>query len=496
MVEGRITRLNRSICQPLLAAAVMFVGFFVVGMLSVQRRLPLGVDVPRSKILTMGGFLTGAARALGMSSLTRHELSIVYICTVVVLFGVYVWTLIELSRNDARIGRAFIIGTSLIFCIWIFFAPPILAKDLFNYAAYGKAIAVHGRNPYIFPPSAFPGDHLVRYMDCRDAVSVYGPLFNYIAALVTLVAGKSVVANVVAFKLLSLVFFVAGMFVLDDLACRTKKPRRSFILLAAAWNPLLLINVVGGGHNDLIMILFILLGFLLYRKGYPVLAVSSLVLAAMIKSTAILFVVPMIVLFVRENAIRSLRQYLLALVAIVAIPLILYLPCWPGIKGLSKTLTVASSFSGSSVPYLISHALGFLARSTGASEAAAHTMGHDLALGVALGFFLAVFVFLCYRVRDYRGLLYYSGAIALAFLFTTSWLMEWYAGFVIVLVAICGSRLITWAGVALTFVLSFYGRHIVAPLDFWFVSISLLVILVVLLYFLKKKRKSSLNPAG
>ena len=471
--------------RPALAAAVMFVGFFVVGMVATQRRSTLGVETPRSLVLSMGGFLSGAARVLGVSSLSKHGLSILYTCTIVVLFAAYIWTLVLLARNGKGIGRGFIIGSSIAFCALLLFTPPMLAKDLFNYAAYGKAIAVHSRNPYLVPPSAFPRDHLARFMDVPDAVSVYGPLFNYIAALTTWIAGKSVVANIIAFKLLAFIFFVGSLFVLDDLARRTKKDRRSFILLAAAWNPLLLIHIVGGGHNDAIMIFFMLLGFLMYRKGRAVLAVSSVMLAVMIKSTAALFLIPILVLFVRENAKRGLRQYILSAVAIIGIPLVLYLPYWPGLSGLKKTVTVASGFSGAAVPHLLSQVLDFFAWIGSGFHSGAHSLVHGVALGIALVVFLALFLYLCSRVRNYRSLLYYSGAIALVFLFSTSWLMAWYGGFVMVLVALSGSRLLTWAGVASTFVLSFYGRH-VAPIDFRVIPVALLAIALVLLFLRKR----------
>ncbi len=488
------SRLTKSLIRrPALAATVMFVGFFVVGMVATQRRSTLGVETPRSLVLSMGGFLSGAARVLGVSSLSKHGLSILYTCAIVVLFAAYIWTLVLLARNGKGIGRAFIIGSSIAFCMLLLFTPPLLAKDLFNYAAYGKAIAVHGRNPYLVPPSAFPRDHLVKFMDVPGAVSVYGPLFNYISALTTWIAGKSVVTNIIAFKLLAFIFFVGSLFVLDDLARRTKKDRRSFMLLAAAWNPLLLIHIVGGGHNDAIMIFFMLLGFLMYRKGRAVLALSSVMLAVMIKSTAALFLIPMLVLFVRENAKRGLRQYVLAAVAIIGIPLVLYLPYWPGLSGLKKTVTVASGFSGDAVPHLLSQVLNFFAWIGSGFHSGTHSLVHGAALVIALVFFLALFVYLCSRVRDYRSLLYCSGAIALVFLFTTSWLMAWYGGFVMVLVALSGSRLLIWAGVVSTFVLSFYGRH-VTPIDVRVFPVALLAIALVLLYCLRKGRLTSGRP--
>jgi hypothetical protein len=154
---------------------------------------------------------------------------------------------------------------------------------------------------------------------------------------------------------------------------------------------------------------------------------------------------------------------------------------------------VASGFSGDAVPHLLSQILNFFAGIGGGFHSGAHSLVHGAALGIALVFFLALFVYLCSRVRDYRSLLYCSGAIALVFLFTTSWLMAWYGGFVMVLVALSGSRLLIWAGVASTFVLSFYGRH-VTPIDSRVIPVALLAIAMVLLFCLRKGRLTSGRP--
>jgi alpha-1,6-mannosyltransferase len=475
-------------------AGVMFVGFFVVGMVAVQRQYALGVDAPRSPALAMGGFLSGAARVLGISSLSKQGLSILYTCTLVVLFAAYIWTLVLLAENGRGIGRAFIIGSSVAFCVWLLFTPPILAKDLFNFASYSKAIAVHGKNPYILPPSAFPRDQVLQYISWKGAVSVYGPLFNYLAALTTVIAGKSVVANVIAFKLLAFAFFVGSLFLLDDLARRTKKDRRSFMLLAAAWNPLVLIHLVGGGHNDTIMVFFILLGFLLYKKERALLAICSVVLAAMIKSTAALVLIPMLVLFVREYAKRSFRQYVMAAVAIVGIPLVLYLPYWPGLSGFRKMLSVGSGFNAISIPSLFRLLFERAFHGLGMSVSLAQRWGRNVASLVFLLLLAVLFIYFCSRVRDYRSLIYYSGAIALAFLFTTSWLMAWYGGFVMILTVVSGSYLLASTGIAATVVFAFYGKGL-NPLPFKFFTAMLLLVAICLLLFMALRKRRTVGPS-
>lgn len=453
-------RLLRFLEEPYLAAAVMFLCFGLVAILTVQPRYKLGVPSPHSNYLTMGGFLNSAARFLGVSRLSTHGLTALYMVVLLVLYAAYVWMLIVLAGKGKRVGSAFIIGSSVAFCLWLLFIPPIIAKDLYNNAFCGRAISVYGKNPYVVVPRSFPLDPLTRFIGWKDIVSVYGPLFTYLSALTTLIAGKSVVSNILAFKLLGFAFFLGSLFLVDDLARRLVGDRRSFVLLAVAWNPLVLIHLVGGAHNDTIMVFLILLGFLLYRKERPVLAVVSVVLAVLIKITAVYVLIPMMVLFLRENAKRGIRQYLEAALAIIAIPLALYLPLWPGKSGFESILWVGSRYSGASVPRFFRGHLRAALQGLGMKAPAAWTASYGATRIVFLLLFLVLFVLLCYRVRDLRSLIFYSGVIMFAFLMTTTWLMPWYAGFLVILAALSGSYLWTGGAVAVTAVMCYFGPDI------------------------------------
>ncbi len=456
----------------------MFAAFVVVGICAVQRRYGLAVPAPESTVLSFGGLLTGAARLTGMDHLSREGLTYVYMSTVLVMYATYGWALYLFRKNGPLPRSAFIIGAGLAFALLVLLVPPLLARDLFNYASYGRMIAVHGSNPYLTAPKAFPSEHVLAYISWRSTPSVYGPLFNYMAALIGLAAGSGAVGNVLGFKIAMLAFFAGSLLVVDRLARRIRPERADFILLAVAWNPLVLVHLVGGGHNDLMMVFFIVSAFLLYRKGYPALAVTSAVLACLVKSTAVLVLVPILVLLLRQNARWRLSTYVRSAAALVFIPLAFYLPQWPGIKGLKLALTVGSGYSAASVPRFFRGQVAAVLRALGLAR-------HDLLAASAvraffLMLFLSLFVLFCYRVRDFRSLILYSGAILFAFTMTTGWLMPWYAGAVIMLVALSGSYRFTAAAAGMTLVLSLYGRGI----NHWTNSVFPLLLLAVAVSFL------------
>src|SRR5450759_4493207 len=307
MIRGEKTeqprrRLVSAVNNPRLMVSIMFVCMWLVAILAVQRNHLLGVDAPKSRLLTLGGFLTGSARALGISRLSSAVTSEFYAVLIAVLFLSYIWALVLVARGKATMSRGFIIGASVALCLWVLFITPLYAKDLFNYASYGKMLSFHGANPYLHGAADFPRDPVLPYISWKHAISVYGPLFTYLSALITLIARQGAIANIFAFKLVGFAFFLGSLFVVDSLARRMFPSRRAFILVAVAWNPLVIIHLVGVAHNDLIMLFLILTAFLLYRQEKPVWALFSCALAVMIKTTAVFVLIPMLVLFLKQNS--------------------------------------------------------------------------------------------------------------------------------------------------------------------------------------------------
>jgi hypothetical protein len=72
------------------------------------------------------------------------------------------------------------------------------------------------------------------------------------------------------------------------LLARQKTAVRSAYTLLWAWNPALLLIFIADGHNDGLMIMWLLLGLLLSRRGYPTVGFLVLLLAPLTKPIAVL----------------------------------------------------------------------------------------------------------------------------------------------------------------------------------------------------------------
>ena len=162
-------------------------------------------------------------------------------------------------------------------------APPLLSLDLFSYVSYARLDELGGLNPYEAVPADLPGDAALPYvLDNRDVVSAYGPLFT----LVTLpLAHLGVGAAVYSLKALAAVSVLATTLLVARLAVARGLDSRPALALIAL-NPLVLVHVVGGGHNDALMALALTLGLAGALGGWELAGGVGLVAAAGIKASA------------------------------------------------------------------------------------------------------------------------------------------------------------------------------------------------------------------
>ncbi len=164
-------------------------------------------------------------------------------------------------------------------------APPLLSLDVFSYVSYARLEALHGLNPYEHPPSAVAEDEALAFVEAwADSVSVYGPLF----AIVTLPAGLlGVAAAVWSLKAMAAVAVLAIAWVVARLAAlRGVDPRFAVVLVAL--NPVVLVHVVGGAHNDALMAALMTLSVAGVVVGRELSGGIGIVAASMVKASALL----------------------------------------------------------------------------------------------------------------------------------------------------------------------------------------------------------------
>jgi hypothetical protein len=198
---------------------------------------------------------SGAAPPWGMRSLHMSADVATVGLWFAVLAGVggVVAGLVAVRRGARPSIRVLIIGAVLAVVV-LAVLPPAGSTDVFDYAAYGRIMAL-GHNPYLMSPyrlrlahNAFAQSVPVTW---EHVVSVYGPLATLEQFLAAKLGGISAARIVFWLKLWDAIAFGLVAFVLDRLL-RGNPARRLRAHLLWTINPLLLWDIVAAGHLDVL----------------------------------------------------------------------------------------------------------------------------------------------------------------------------------------------------------------------------------------------------
>ncbi|MHB1087151.1 MAG: polyprenol phosphomannose-dependent alpha 1,6 mannosyltransferase MptB [Acidimicrobiales bacterium] len=167
-------------------------------------------------------------------------------------------------------------------------APPMFSRDVFSYAAQGEMTGYH-LSPYILGPFSLGSSPYVSPVDplWGNAPAPYGPLFLFLDGSIDRITLHNQLATVVGLRLLEVFAVVMIGYGIVMLArAMHRDPGEAFVL--SAMNPLVLLTLIGGAHNDAIMTGFLVIGIALAVKKRPVWALFFVSCAAAIKAPAAL----------------------------------------------------------------------------------------------------------------------------------------------------------------------------------------------------------------
>jgi hypothetical protein len=244
-------------------------------------------------LLATGGMFAGAYPQHPKDFSLSRALSITELATIGAYGGlvllVVAWT--RLGRligspngPDARELRLMLVRWAAPLMI----APPLFSRDVYSYAAQG-AMVLHHSDPYAHGPGDAPGfsSPLQDNVDEKwaETPAPYGPVFLVLAARMLRLTGENTIAAVFGLRVLCVLGVVLMAIYLPRLAAHLGVDPRAALWLGLL-NPLVLIHLVGGGHNDALLIGFLVMGLVLVLDGLPVFGVLVLALAMLVKVPA------------------------------------------------------------------------------------------------------------------------------------------------------------------------------------------------------------------
>jgi alpha-1,6-mannosyltransferase len=148
-----------------------------------------------------------------------------------------------------------------ILVIWalpFLFAPPIFSHDAYSYAAQGW-LAQNGINPYEYGPGVLPGTFADQVAWVwRYTPAPYGPLSIQVSRLLVIASGFDPYWASVSMRVPALIGVALIVVFLPRIAHIMKVDVQEVAWLATI-NPLLVIDFIGGAHNDALMMGLVIL---------------------------------------------------------------------------------------------------------------------------------------------------------------------------------------------------------------------------------------------
>jgi alpha-1,6-mannosyltransferase len=265
-------------------------------------------------LITAGGLGAGSTRVHDPLLETLH-LSWLRFGHGLVLSSVILWTGVALMLTawiwlgrcviDGRSDQYQMIATTGFWLAPLLLSVPVFSRDTYSYLAQG-ALLRDGFDPYVVGPVENPNDLLDNVSPIWTTTTApYGPAFILVAKFVTMVVGDHIVAGTMVLRLCML----PGLALLIWAAPRIAR-HIGTSGAAALWicvlNPLVIIHLMGGVHNEMLMVGLMMAGIALTMDRHPVAGIAVVAVGVAVKATAGL-ALPFLV-WVWARQLRKRRQ--------------------------------------------------------------------------------------------------------------------------------------------------------------------------------------------
>jgi hypothetical protein len=214
----------------------------------------------------------------------RGLATVLYSTIILALFVFYGFFLHRIGKKKLDVGnvwRLIFISTGI-----LFFAFPAFSFDIFNYIATAKVTYLYRENPYIVMPVEIPNEPMLAFLHAANKIALYGFSWILLTAMPHFLGFGNLLLTIFTFK----AFVIAFYLVLSFLIWKMSK-QSVFSLAFFALNPLVLIETLVSGHNDVVMMFFALLSFYLLKKRQVLASCLSLLVSIFVKYSTI-FILP------------------------------------------------------------------------------------------------------------------------------------------------------------------------------------------------------------
>ncbi|MDA0250639.1 MAG: alpha-(1-_6)-mannopyranosyltransferase A [Actinomycetota bacterium] len=194
---------------------------------------------------------------------------------------------------------------------------PLFSRDTYSYLAQG-ALLRDGFDPYVVGPIENPNSLLDNVSPIWTTTTApYGPAFILVAKFVTRIVGDDVVAGTMLLRLCML----PGLALLIWAAPRVARhvgANGAVALWICVLNPLVIVHLMGGVHNEMLMVGLMMAGIALTFARRHIAGAALIAVAVAVKATAILALPFMVWVWMRHLTGNRFRAFVIASAASLA----------------------------------------------------------------------------------------------------------------------------------------------------------------------------------
>lgn len=213
-----------------------------------------------------------------------------------VMFILYI-LIIKHSNKIFKSKKQLIIAICIISVLFALIIP-YTSTDVYSYIANGWSASHYHENPYYKSVGQISDEHQVRdqmynkVANCwRYETVVYGPFWTLICKILTSISLGKIDVALAIFKGTNLIVHLINCLLIWEITHKKK-----FVLIYGA-NPTILFEALSNVHNDIFIVLFILLAiYFVTKKKNLMLSVAFIAMATAIKYLGIL-ILPFIILY-------------------------------------------------------------------------------------------------------------------------------------------------------------------------------------------------------
>lgn len=357
----------------------------------------------------------------GRQSAWGIVVAVLYLVLAAAALAAWAWAVRLGSASPSRSPRNVLVFTTLL-CLPALGFVGLFSDDVYLYNLYGRTIAEYGANPLVHRPDAFPWDPHLPWVYWKHLPSSYGPLWLMLSGVASAAASDSITAVVLVYRAGGLAIHLATAAAVWYVLRQTAPREAMAGTLFYAWNPLIILEVVGNAHNDvLVALLAVLLVAATIQRAWGHAAFFG-ACALMVKPFALLLLpgLAMRIYQTRRSRMGWIGQTAGAIAIGVVSLAAMSLPLYAGLR-------IVENISGNPASYMYTNTLWELVSDVGPwFGITSGYIQHTYLDAVRTACLLVGVVWIMSRRWTRRGAAHVALSLWIIFLLTASWVWPWY----------------------------------------------------------------------